>query len=50
MLNQNISMISEGSCNTEDLMLKIQHCITEIKYIWNIFKYETITLNYNNIL
>ncbi len=31
--NQHIRMISEGSCDTEDLILKIQLYITEINYI-----------------
>jgi len=33
--NQNIKIISEGSCDmkTEEMMLKIQICITGINYI-----------------
>ncbi len=39
----NIRMISEGSCDTEVMMLKIQLCITGINYI---SKYITIENNY----
>ncbi len=31
-------MISEGSCDTEVMMLKIQHCITEKNYILKYMK------------
>jgi len=31
-------MISEGSCDTEVMMLNIQLCITGINYILKIFK------------
>ncbi len=31
-------MISEGSCNTEVMMLKIQHCITEFFFILKYMK------------
>ncbi len=35
-------MISEGSCDTEELMLKIQLCVTGIKYILNDIQIENI--------
>ncbi len=38
--NQHITMISEGSCDTETgvMMLKIQRCVTEINSILKYFK------------
>ncbi len=40
-------MISEGSCDTEVMMLKIQLCITEINYI---LKYIQIKKQLNKIV
>ncbi len=33
-------MISEGSCDAEEMMLKIQLCVTGIKYILNDIQIE----------
>ncbi len=41
MINQQIRMISEGSCDTEEIMLKIQLCVTGINYILKYIKIET---------
>ncbi len=35
-------MISEGSCDTEEIMLKIQLCVTGINYILKYIKIETL--------
>ncbi len=45
IINQHIIIISEGSCDTVKtgvMMLKIQHCITGINYIWKYIKIENV--------
>ncbi len=43
-------MISEGSCDTGEIMLKIQLCITGINQILYVLKKKSDKLNSKNIL
>ncbi len=49
--NQHIRMISEGSCDTEDLSSEAENVvlITGINYIWNVFKQKAVILRSKNI-